>query len=56
MKSLRCEHCGEEFVSRDDERWNDDKAAAELEQNFPGTPVEECAVICDDCYKKIMRQ
>jgi hypothetical protein len=55
-KTLVCEHCGEEFLSRDDEQWNDAKAAAELEQNFPGAPIEECAVICDDCYQRIMRQ
>jgi hypothetical protein len=56
MMTLLCEHCGEEFEPLDDEQWNDAKAAAELEQNFPGAPIEECAVICEDCYQRIMRQ
>ena len=56
MMTLLCEHCGEEFEPLDDEQWNDAKAAAELEQNFPGARPEECAVICEDCYQRIMRQ
>ena len=55
-EDLVCAHCGEEFTPPDDEQWNDAKALAELEQKFPGTPVEECVVICDDCYQKMMRQ
>ena len=55
-EDLICAHCGEEFTPSDDEQWNDTKALVELEQKFPGTPVEECVVICDDCYQRIMRQ
>jgi hypothetical protein len=53
---LVCHFCGEEFEPTDNATWNDGKAAEELEQNFPGTPLEECVVICDDCYQKMMRQ
>jgi hypothetical protein len=27
----------------------------ELEKNFPGVPVEECGIICDDCYNEIKK-
>jgi hypothetical protein len=26
----------------------------ELGGNFPGYDVENCDVVCDDCYKKVM--
>jgi hypothetical protein len=55
-KQLVCAYCGEEFEPTDDETWDDVKAHAELEQNFPGVPIEECAVVCDDCFKVMMRQ
>ena len=32
---LVCAHCGEAFEPPDDERWNDEKALAELEATFP---------------------
>lgn len=40
----RCAHCGTvyQFTSFD--------AKAELEANFPGCPVEQCEIICDDCF------
>ena len=33
--------------------WGDDEALAELGENFPGTSVEECELVCDDCYRGI---
>jgi hypothetical protein len=32
--------------------WSDEEAKKELEQKF-GIPVEECGIVCDDCYKKM---
>jgi hypothetical protein len=34
--------------------WSDAEAAAEFDATFPTTPLAECAVVCDTCYRKIM--
>ena len=34
--------------------WTDKEATQEMEENFPGIPKEECDIICDDCFKKVM--
>jgi len=33
----------------------DEKAHKEAEEKFPDTPTDEYAIICDDCYKNIVR-
>jgi DNA-directed RNA polymerase subunit RPC12/RpoP len=48
--SYRCVVCGEEFVSA----WTDEEAREELDKKFPGVPIEECELVCDDCYQKLM--
>ena len=45
----RCSMCGGVF----DKGWSDDEAKKELDATFPGIKVEDCDVVCDDCYKKI---
>lgn len=30
--------------------WTDDEAMAELETKYPGMPLEECGIVCDDCF------
>lgn len=35
---------------------SDEEALAELQSNFGGFPKDECALVCDDCYNKIMPQ
>ena len=32
--------------------WSEEEALAELKDKFD-TPVEECAIVCDGCYKKM---
>ena len=32
------------------------RAEKELEENFPGFSVDECEVVCDDCYKMFLRE
>lgn len=48
---FRCEACGEVFPKA----WTDEEAEAECEENFPGLPEGERAVVCDDCFKKMTR-
>lgn len=44
-----CAECGGTFTTD----WSDEEALDELEDNF-SVPPEQCAVVCDDCYKLIM--
>jgi len=41
-----CEKCQGTFIKG----WSDEEAKAELDRNFPGMEIENCAMICDDCY------
>jgi hypothetical protein len=45
----RCDACGGVF----DKGWTEEEALAELAEVFLGFDKEECAVVCDDCYKKM---
>jgi uncharacterized protein with PIN domain len=45
----RCENCLEIY----EKDWSDEEAQAEYEQNFPNSG-EEQAIVCDDCYKKMI--
>jgi hypothetical protein len=30
--------------------WSDEDAKAELEMTFPDTSIDDCDLVCDDCY------
>ena len=46
-----CDECGKVFESED----SDEKAVLELRSNFgPNVKVEDCGVVCDECYANIM--
>lgn len=36
-----------------EKEWTDEEAVAELQEDFGAVPIEDCAVICDDCYQKV---
>jgi hypothetical protein len=42
-----CQNCRGTFALIDDE-----KARAELKHNFPGYTVEDCGVLCDECWNQ----
>lgn len=46
----QCENCGGIF----EKVRSDEEAQAEAEQEFPGET--DLAIVCDECYKEIMRQ
>ncbi len=48
-RRCRCDLCGKVF----DSAWSAEEAKAEKERDFPGVPLEDCAVICDECYQKV---
>ena len=48
-----CAHCGKTY----NKGVNDEEATKETKANFgEDTKIEDCAVICDDCYNVIMKQ
>lgn len=44
-----CAMCGGTFETQDD--WTEEDRMKEKEENFPDVPLEECDVVCDDCYQ-----
>lgn len=45
----QCANCGEIY----EKGWTEEEALKEKEENFRDIPINKCAVVCDDCYKKI---
>ena len=46
----KCAKCGGIFQND----WSEKGALLEQSENFPGVGVEDCEVVCDDCYKLLM--
>lgn len=46
LNQYRCAQCKGIF----DKGWSDEDALEEKNRHFPGTPVEDCVIVCDDCY------
>jgi len=46
---FKCAMCGETF----EKARTEEEALEELNELFGDTPVEECEVVCDDCWQKI---
>jgi hypothetical protein len=44
----QCCVCGGTFLKT----VSDEEVIAELTRDFPGYSVEECGLVCDDCYKR----
>ncbi|MHA1790258.1 MAG: hypothetical protein ACTSXT_13680 [Candidatus Helarchaeota archaeon] len=51
-KIFICEICKKQFPFIKEK---DDEAIKELNKNFPGISKEECGIVCEDCYRKIMK-
>lgn len=50
MPEYTCAVCHETF----EYGWTDDEATAEKEQLWGNVPIEECEIVCDDCFQRIM--
>lgn len=50
ITQFRCDGCNEVF----DKGRSDAEAKAELEEDFPGIPLDACLTFCDDCYSILM--
>lgn len=51
MKTFKCENCQQEFQCG----WAEEEAQLEYKLVFGREIDEQAAVVCDDCYKEIMR-
>lgn len=49
---FQCAQCGGVFTAA----WDDIEAIKEKEGLFPATPMEDCCVICDDCFQGIRKR
>ncbi len=49
MEQFKCAMCEQTF----DKAWTDKEAKDELENTFGLISIEDCDVVCDDCYKKM---
>lgn len=49
MNQFKCAMCQQTF----DKAWTDEEAEDELKETFGSIPVDQCDVVCDDCYKKL---
>lgn len=36
-----------------DKAWSDAEAIAEKEERFGAVAIEDCNVVCDDCFKRL---
>ena len=36
--------------------WSDEEALAEKNADFPDDVVEECVLVCDDCYEQLRKE
>jgi hypothetical protein len=50
-KEYKCDVCGKVFQGL----WSDEEANEEFEKNFGKPVTEDDAVLCDDCYNKIIK-
>lgn len=48
----RCEECGNVYEFG----WSEEESKAEAEKNFGKDIAEHGAIVCDDCYNKIMKR
>lgn len=50
--SFTCALCGETYEKERD-GWSQEQAVAEKEAYFPQVSMEDCGIVCDDCYTQI---
>ena len=53
MKTFKCAMCKKRFPFIESEN---EEAIKELKTTFGSIPVDECEIVCDDCYKKVMEE
>ena len=50
--SYTCDECHETFETT----WTDEEALAEAKENFPTLAPRARALVCDECYKKMLEE
>jgi len=49
-RKVTCEYCLQTFCPE----WSEQESLQEKERNFGGMPLEECALLCTNCFVKVM--
>ncbi len=49
-RTYKCAVCDGEFETS----WSNEEALVEKDQIFGNVAIEECEVVCDDCYQKLI--
>jgi formylmethanofuran dehydrogenase subunit E len=50
LEEIRCESCGEEFISINDK----EEAIAEAKEKFGSASEEKFSLVCEDCYDMLV--
>jgi Fe2+ or Zn2+ uptake regulation protein len=51
LNTFTCAKCGEFFESA----WTQEEAMTEKNRDWAGVPFTECVIVCDGCYRVVMR-
>lgn len=54
MSEFTCYKCKITYPKRNDDKWNDFKAAEEMLTLYPETKNDPTEVLCDDCNEELM--
>lgn len=50
VRKYTCENCLQQYETG----WTDEEASIEFSERFEEEDVRDAAIVCDDCYKRIM--
>jgi hypothetical protein len=53
MKTFKCALCEKSFPLPDEAVWNHEMALEEYRRLYPGRPVENVSITCDDCHLRV---
>ena len=49
-KYFKCDECGNVY----EKNLSEEEAVEQLASEFPGANINECGIVCDDCYNEMM--
>lgn len=50
-----CAACEKTYCRISNEDWNEEKILTEMKHNFGDIPEDQRTIVCDDCYKILIR-
>ena len=55
MSEFTCYNCKKTYLKKNNEQWNDFKAAKEMLTLYPETKNDPTGILCDPCNKKFIK-